>query len=278
MAKRDRAVKRKKKTAREMDRLVRMRGEPAKLWGEYKRSRDADIRNMLIEEYLPLVKYVAERVRSKLPANVELDDLSSWGIFGLMDAIEGYDMSRGVKFETYCASRIRGAILDELRAIDWVPRLIRSKANRLDAAWRELEIELRRTPTEAEVAERLGMTLGEFDDMVREASAVTVVSLSERWEETSEENKALRKLDLLEDKKATNPVAYLSRKEIVELVTRGLSRKERLIVILYYFEELTMREIGLTLDLSESRVCQLHSRIMLHLQRQLEKRRVELMS
>lgn len=276
MAKRDRAVKRKKKTAREVQRLEKMRDDPGKLWVEYKKSRDADIRNMLIEEYLSLVKYVAERVRSKLPASVELDDLAAWGVFGLMDAIEGYDMDRGVKFETYCANRIRGAILDELRSIDWVPRLIRTKANQLETAWRELETELGRTPTEAEVAKKLGMTMSEFDEMVREASAITMVSLSDRWEE-QEDNKALRKLDFLEDKKAANPIQVLSKKEVVSLVTKGLSRKERLIIILYYFEELTMREIGLALDLSESRVCQLHSRIMLHLQRQLEKRRAELM-
>ena len=277
MAKRDRAIKRKKKTPREIRKLERMRGDPGKLWTVYKRSHDGDVRNMLIEEYLAVVKYVAERIYSKLPPNFEIDDLFSWGIFGLMDAIEGFDLERGVKFETYCASRIRGAILDELRSLDWVPRIIRSKMSKLDAAWKELEVQLGRMPSEGEVAEKLGMTLKEFDETVREASAITVVSLSDKWEE-QEENKALRKLDMIEDKKAMNPISVISKKEVVNLVTRGLSRKERLIIILYYFEELTMREIGLALDLSESRVCQLHSRIMLHLQRHLETRRAELMS
>jgi RNA polymerase sigma factor for flagellar operon FliA len=277
VAKRDKAAQRRKKTAREVEKMELLRTNPDGLWAEYKKTRDADIRNIIIEEYLPLVKYVAERIRSKLPPNVEIDDLYSWGIFGLMDAIEGFDTTRGVKFETYCANRIRGAILDELRSSDWVPRLVRSKANRLDSAWRELELELGRMPSEAEVAERLGLSLAEFDEMVREASAVTMVSLSDHWEE-HEENKALRKLDLLEDKKAASPLSVLSKKEVVDFVTKGLSRKERLILILYYFEELTMKEIGLALDLSESRVCQLHSRIMIYLQRQLEKRKAELLS
>ncbi|MBI4574761.1 MAG: FliA/WhiG family RNA polymerase sigma factor [Planctomycetes bacterium] len=248
-----------------------------KLWRKYKKSPDEQTRNELMEEYLPLVKYIAERLLVKLPQNVELDDLQQAGIFGLMDAIDGFDIHRGVKFETYCTTRIRGAILDELRSLDWVPRLVRSKANQLDGAWKKLEIELGRMPTDAELADELGLSMKEYDDMVKEASAVTMVSLSEKWNER-EENKSLRKIDMLEDRKGTNPVEDLQKKEIMELVVKGLSRKERLIVLLYYFEELTMREIGLTLDLSESRVCQLHSRIITRLQMQMDKIRADLLS
>lgn len=247
-----------------------------KVWRSYKKEPTEELRNQLIEAYLPLVRYIAERLLSKLPQNVELDDLQSAGIFGLMDAIDGFDLERGVKFETYCTTRIRGAIIDELRSLDWVPRLVRSKASQLETAWREVEAEMGRMPTDPELAQHLGMTLKEFDDLVREASAVGIISMSEKWQER-ENNKALRKIDTLEDKKGMNPVDHLQKKEVMEMVIKGLSRKERLIVLLYYFEELTMREIGLTLDLSESRVCQLHSRIMLRLKMQFEKIRADLL-
>lgn len=247
------------------------------LWKDFKKTGDKDLRNTLIEKYLPLVKYIAERLLAKLPQNIELDDLTSAGIFGLMDAIEGFDLSRGVKFETYCTTRIRGAILDELRSLDWVPRIVRNKANRVETTWKNLEMELGRTPTDLEMAERLDLSLTEYEELLREASAITIVSLTDKAKE-DQGSKTLRKIDLLENKKQEDPEEELRRKEITDFITRGLSRKERLIMLLYYYEDLTMREIGATLNLSESRVCQLHSRIIFRLKNQLKKYQTELLS
>ena len=247
------------------------------VWRDFKRTGEEHLRNILIERYLPLVRYIAERLLAKLPQNIELDDLTSAGIFGLMDAVKGFDLSRGVKFETYCTTRIRGAILDELRSLDWVPRIVRNKANQIDAAWKSLEIELGRTPTDLEMAQRLNMSMGEYEELIREASAITIVSLTDKSRE-DQGTKSLRKIDLLEDKKIADPEDELKRKEITDFITKGLSPKERLIILLYYYEDLTMREIGATLNLSESRVCQLHSRIIFRLKSQLKKFQAELLS
>lgn len=245
------------------------------VWIDYKRNKSESLRNRLMEHYLPLVRYNAERVHVKLPDEVELDDLISAGIFGLMDAIEAFDLERGVKFETYCAPRIRGAILDELRSMDWVPRLVRSRAHKLDGASKELEVELGRAPTGEEIAKRLKVSMSEFEKMAKDASAVGVVSLSRKWFET-DSNKDVREIDVLEDKRGSDPVREIQRKDLKELMTRGLSRAERLIIILYYFEEMTMKEIGATLDLSESRVSQMHSSILARLRAQMADRKKEL--
>jgi RNA polymerase sigma factor for flagellar operon FliA len=247
------------------------------VWRKYKESGDQRLRNILIERYLPLVRYIAERLLAKLPQNIELDDLQSAGIFGLMDAVDGFDLERGVKFETYCTTRIRGAILDELRSLDWVPRIVRNKANRIDQAWKCLEVELGRAPTDLEMSQRLEISLQEYEGMIREASAITITSLTDKSKD-DHGSKALRKIDLLEDKKGVDPEYEVKKKEITEFITRGLSRKERLIILPYYYEDLTMREIGATLNLSESRVCQLHSRIILRLKNQLKKYQTELLS
>src|SRR5262245_20590208 len=249
----------------------------SQVWREFKKTGEERLRNILIERYLPLVRYIAERLLAKLPQNIELDDLTSAGIFGLMDAVKGFDLNRGVKFETYCTTRIRGAILAELRSLDWVPRIVRNKANRIDAAWKSLEIELGRTPTDLEMAGRLNMSIGEYEELIREASAITIVSLTDKTKE-DQGAKSLRKIDLLEDKKIVDPEDELKRKEITDFITKGLSPKERLIILLYYYEDLTMREIGATLNLSESRVCQLHSRIIFRLKSQLKKFQTELLS
>jgi RNA polymerase sigma factor FliA len=246
-----------------------------KVWDDYKSKPTEALRNMLMEHYLHLVRYNAERVHTKLPDEVELDDLMSAGIFGLMDAIDAFDMARGVKFETYCAPRIRGAILDELRSMDWVPRLVRSRAHKIDGATKALEVELGRQPTEDELALKLGVDKNEFDKMQKDSSAVGVVSLSRKWFET-DSNKDVREIDVLEDKKGTDPVREMQRRDLKELITRGLSRAERLIIVLYYFEEMTMKEIGATLDLSESRVSQMHSSILLRLKAQIADRRKEI--
>lgn len=240
------------------------------VWIEYKEVGGEQLRNHIMEQYLTLVRYIAERILVKLPQNVELDDLYSAGIFGLMDAIDGFDLERGVKFETYCTTRIRGSILDALRALDWVPRIVRNKAHRIDASYKALENELGRAPTDPEMAERLEVSHEEYEALIREASAVTMVSLNDHSSDDGD-SKSLRKIDILEDKRGVDPEDEALKREITEFITKFLSRKERLIVLLYYFEDLTMREIGKTLGLSESRVCQLHSRIVLRLRNQLKK-------
>jgi RNA polymerase sigma factor for flagellar operon FliA len=244
------------------------------VWRDYRAEPTVELRNQLVEHYLPLVKYNAERIWARLPDGVELDDMISAGVFGLMDAIDAFDLDRGVKFETYCVPRIRGAMLDELRTMDWVPRLVRSKSSKLEEARKTLEAELGRPPRSEEMAFRLGMTLEELDKLMGEATAVSLVSLSKKWYET-DSYKDVREIDILEDKKAEDPTHRLQNRDLMRLVTRGLNRNERLIIILYYYEDMTMKEIGATLNLSESRVSQMHSSIVTRLQSQLSKRRPE---
>ena len=245
------------------------------VWKEFKRdTSNQELRNRLMERYFPLVKYNGERIWQRLPDGVELDDLISAGVFGLMDAITAFDLSRGVKFETYCVPRIRGAMLDELRSMDWVPRLVRSKASKLNDATKKLEAKLGRAPTQIELAERLELSIKELEKMIRDANAVNLISLNKKWYET-DSYKDVREIDVLEDKRGEDPTRRIYKNDLMRLVTKGLNRNERLIIILYYYEELTMKEIGATLDLSESRVSQMHSSIVQRLQKQLGKRRTE---
>jgi RNA polymerase sigma factor for flagellar operon FliA len=245
------------------------------LWIDFKNDpTNQELRNRLVERYLPLVKYNGERIWARLPDGVELDDLISAGVFGLMDAIDAFDLSRGVKFETYCVPRIRGAMLDELRTMDWVPRLVRSKASKLNEAMRNLEARFGRPPTENEMAEELEISVPELEKMILDANAVNLISLNKKWYET-DSYKDVREIDILEDKKGEDPTKRVQKNDLMRLVTKGLNRNERLIIILYYYEELTMKEIGATLDLSESRVSQMHSSIVQRLKGQLQRRRPE---
>lgn len=245
------------------------------VWKQYKKDmNNVDLRNKLVEKYMPLVRYNGERIRARLPEGVELDDLISAGIFGLMDAIDAFDMERGVKFETYCVPRIRGAMLDELRTMDWVPRLVRSKASKLGEATKQLEARYGRYPTDGELSQYMGLSVEELDKLKSDASAVNLVSLNKKWYET-DSYKDVREIDILEDKKGEDPTRRIQKGDLMRLVTKGLNRNERLIIILYYYEELTMKEIGATLDLSESRVSQMHTSIVQRLQEQLGRRRPE---
>ncbi len=249
--------------------------EILEIWKVYKADQsDKELRNFLVEKYLPLVKYNGERIWARLPDGVELDDLISAGVFGLMDAIDAFDLSRGVKFETYCVPRIRGAMLDELRTMDWVPRLVRSKANKLGEAMRTCEARFGRPPTEIELAKYLQISTQELEKLISDANAVNLVSLNKKWYET-DSYKDVREIDILADKKGEDPTRRIQKTDLMRLVTKGLNRNERLIIILYYYEELTMKEIGATLDLSESRVSQMHSSIVQRLQGQLGRRRPE---
>ncbi|HEX6812187.1 MAG TPA: FliA/WhiG family RNA polymerase sigma factor [Planctomycetota bacterium] len=240
------------------------------IWKTYKRTRDENLRNTLIEYHMPLVRAIAERVLQTLPKSIELDDLSSAGTFGLMDAINGFDLSRGIKFKTYCTTRIRGSILDELRSQDWVPRLVRLKAHRLDRAIRQLEGELGRAPNQAEIASTLGISLEELQSHEAEANAKTIFSLSEKWDD-GEEEKEMEKVEILADRKSVDPVDTIQQHDALETITGSLTKKERLIILMYYYEGLTMREIGEIMELTESRVCQIHSNVMARLKAQLDR-------
>ena len=244
------------------------------VWQEFHKAHDDYYRNLLMERYRDLVRYCAERLHSKLPDKVELDDLISAGIFGLMDAIDAFDPGRGVKFETYCAPRIRGSILDELRSMDWVPRLVRARAHQLAKATHSLEMHLGRKPDEREIAEELNMDMDEFARLQRDANAASLVSLNTKCGD-EESEKDVREIDIIKDQRSEDPVIEAQKRDLKSLLTKGLSRAERLIVVLYYYEEMTMKEIGATLDLSESRVSQMHSSIVARLKAQLNTRRKE---
>ena len=244
------------------------------VWEQFHKNHDDYYRNLLMENYRNIVRYSAERLHAKLPDKVELDDLISAGIFGLMDAIDAFDPDRGVKFETYCSPRIKGSILDELRSMDWVPRLVRARAHQLSKATHSLEIHLGRKPTEEEIAEELDMSMEEFARLKRDANAVTQVSLNTKYSDGDGE-KDIREIDIIKDKRSENPVVEVQKRDLKNLLTKGLTRAERLIIILYYYEEMTMKEIGLTLDLSESRVSQMHSSIIARLKAQMNTRKKE---
>ena len=244
------------------------------IWEQFHKTGDDRFRNLIMENYRYLVKYTAERLHSKLPDKVELDDLISAGTFGLMDAIDAFDPSRGVKFETYCSPRIRGSILDELRSMDWVPRLVRARASQLTKATQSLETHFGRKPTEKETAKELDMDMEEFNRLQRDANAVSLVSLNTKYSDGDGE-KDVREIDIIKDERSQDPLTEAQKRDLKNLLTRGLTRAERLIIVLYYYEEMTMKEIGATLDLSESRVSQMHSSIVQRLKAQMNSRKKE---
>ncbi len=248
--------------------------ELEQLWQEYKKHPTQDARNLLMERFLPLVRYNAERIYTRLPDEVDIEDLMSAGLFGLKDAIEAFDLERGVKFETYCATRIRGAILDELRSMDWVPRLVRHRTSRVEGVRNRLEMRLGRKPTDEEIAIALGEDPEEVKKIVKDGSAVSMTSLN-RQRYQSDGAREVREIDVISDRTQAEPIADMQSKDLKDLLTKGLSRAERLIVVLYYYEQMTMKEIGATLDLSESRVSQMHSSILARLKAQLQHRERE---
>ena len=242
------------------------------LWVSFKATADPATRERLILHYSPLVKYVAGRVGVGLPPNIEQADLVSYGIFGLIDAIEKFDIERAIKFETYAISRIRGAIIDELRAIDWIPRSVRYKAREVEKAYAALEGELHRTPTEAEVAGRLGMSLEDLHDVFSQVSYVNVVALDELLTVGGEKGDKLSLVDTLEDTRAEDPVAAFESEETKFMLARAIDQlpeREKIVVTLYYYEGLTLAEIGRVLGVTESRICQMHTKAVLQLRGKL---------
>ncbi|HEX2839050.1 MAG TPA: FliA/WhiG family RNA polymerase sigma factor [Phycisphaerales bacterium] len=246
------------------------------VWVIYQRTRTEELRNFLMEKFLPLVRYNAERIHTRLPDEVDVEDLMSAGVFGLKDAIDALDLERKVKFETYCAPRIRGAILDELRSMDWVPRLVRHRSSKVDQARQEIEKREGRPATQDEVSRLLNVSGEEYEKLTRDSKAVTTRSLSQRTFQSDGGGREVREIDVIRDETQSNPVSDVQRRDLKDLLTKGLSRSERLIIILYYYEAMTMKEIGATLDLSESRVSQMHSSILARLKAQMLHREREL--
>lgn len=251
----------------------RPKEEIARLWEEYGRTRDLKLKNILSEEYLPIVRYVAEKMIERLPHNVQVEDLMSAGIFGLFEAVERFDLTRGVKFETYCVGRIRGSMLDELRHMDWVPRLTRARANRLEEAYAKLEKEHGRPPTDVELARELKLSVDQLDELYREVSGASLVSMQRR---SLEKDENLLGVDVMEDGKLEGPLPANVKRDLVEFCRKRLSTKERYILMMYYFEDLTLKEIGSILGLSESRVCQLHAKLISRLRAYMKHKRTEI--
>jgi RNA polymerase sigma factor FliA len=244
----------------------------ASLWREFKDTGDTSLRERLILHYSPLVKYVAGRVGVGLPPNIEQADLVSYGIFGLIDAIEKFDLERAIKFETYAISRIRGAIIDELRSIDWIPRSVRYKAREVEKAYASLEAKLRRTPTEQEVAEELDISPTELRQIFSQVSFVNVLALDELLNTGGEKGDKLSLVDTLEDSKAEDPVQAFEAEEMKYLLAGAINtlpEREKIVVTLYYYEGLTLAEIGQVLGVTESRICQMHTKAVLQLRGKL---------
>jgi RNA polymerase sigma factor for flagellar operon FliA len=243
------------------------------LWRRYKASGDERARERLVVAYSPLVKYVAGRMSSGLPAHVEEADLISYGLTGLISAIERFDLSREIKFETYAITRIRGAIIDELRTLDWVPRSVRARAREIERANMKLEARFQRAPSDEEMSSELSMTLEEFHDALLSISNSTIVALDELWNVSDSTGDSVSLLDTLPDRGAPDPQAVVDQSELRDRIAdaiAALPEREKLVVALYYYENLTLREIGEVLGVTESRVSQLHTKAVLRLRSKLQ--------
>jgi RNA polymerase sigma factor FliA len=246
--------------------------EVRSLWERYKEAGSPDVREQLILQYAPLVKYVAGRVRVGLPNSIEHGDLVSYGMFGLMDAIDRFDLDKGVKFETYAMTRIRGAIIDELRAVDWVPRSVRTKARELAKAIQHLQGKLKRTPTDEELADELGVGIEELQRMLEDVSLTSVSALDEVLG-LGEDDIAL--IDTIVDTSMVQPeerVDDSAMRRLLAEAVKDLSEREQTVIGLYYVEGLTLAQIGEVLGVTESRICQIHTKAVLSLRSELESR------
>jgi len=235
--------------------------DEVELWHEYRRTQSREIRDYFLCKYLPTVKYWADRIHSRIPRCVDVEDLRSAGIFGLMDAIDVFDPERGFTFMSFSKMRIRGSIFDELRAVDWVPRLTREREKRLSHAKIKLTEELGREPTREELIAKLEISVREFDKIVKDSSLVRMVSLSEKKNET-DSGKDVFEGDLLHDTHQVSPLIEVQKRDLREAMTKGLSRKEKLIIVLYYYEQFNQREIGDVLGVTESCVSILHKKVL----------------
>jgi len=242
------------------------------LWRTYRRTNDQALRDRLILNYAPIVKYVAGRLGSGLPAHVDEGDLVSYGLLGLISAIERFDPDRDIKFETYAIARIKGSILDELRALDWVPRSVRSRARQIERAMSELESKLRRAPTDEEIAAKVGISVEDLEDSLTDISRSSIAALDELWTISGSGGDQVALIDTIEDTEGPEPQAALDETETREALAESIAalpEREKIVITLYYYEELTLREIGDVLGVTESRVSQLHTKAILRLRSRL---------
>jgi RNA polymerase sigma factor for flagellar operon FliA len=242
------------------------------LWRRYKASGDERARERLVVAYSPLVKYVSGRMASGLPAHVDESDLISYGLVGLINAIERFDLEREIKFETYAITRIKGAIIDELRSLDWVPRSVRARAREIERANSKLEHRLQRAPTDEEMARELEMSVDDFQDALLQISNSTVAALDELWSVSDASGDQVSLLDTLQDPDAPDPANVMDATDMKDRVADAITRlpeREKLVIALYYYENLTLREIGEVLSVTESRISQLHTKAVLRLRSRL---------
>jgi RNA polymerase sigma factor for flagellar operon FliA len=242
------------------------------LWRRYKTADDQRARERLVVAYSPLVKYVAGRMAAGLPAHVDEADLISYGLGGLIAAIERFDLSREIRFETYAITRIKGSILDELRALDWVPRSVRARAREIERAHAKLEANLQRVPTDEEIAEEIGLDIDEFRDALTGIANSSITALDELWSVSDASGDTVSLLDTLQDPSAPDPERVVDANELKDRIADAIARlpeREKLVVALYYYENLTLREIGEVLGVTESRVSQLHTKAVLRLRSRL---------
>ena len=253
--------------------MAEPRLEIERVWQDYRRTRDKALRDRLILNYAPLVKYVAGRLGGGLPAHVDEGDLVSYGLLGLIGAIERFDPAREIKFETYAISRIKGSIIDELRSLDWVPRSVRSRAREIERAMLDLENRFKRPPSDEEVANEIGITVDEVQDSLTAISRSSVAALDELWQISTGGGDTVSLIDTIEDPHADDPSKAMSQTEVREALADAIQRlpeREKLVITLYYYEELTLREIGEVLSVTESRVSQLHTKAILRLKVRLQ--------
>jgi RNA polymerase sigma factor for flagellar operon FliA len=243
------------------------------LWRRFKVEGDASARERLVVAYSPLVKFVAGRLGAGLPSHVEDADLISYGLMGLIGSIERFEPERGIKFETFAMTRIRGAIIDELRSLDWVPRSVRARAREIEAAQSKLEHELQRAPSEEELAAKLGFETEELRTSLLEIANSSVYALDELWTISDSSGDSVSLLDTISDPRADDPQESLASSEIKDRLTEGIAslpEREQLVIALYYYEHLTLREIGEVLGVTESRVSQLHTKAVMRLKGALQ--------
>jgi RNA polymerase sigma factor for flagellar operon FliA len=241
------------------------------LWELYRKNKDPKIREMFVKQYAPLVKYVAGKVAVGMPHNVDFDDLVGFGVFGLIDAIEKFDPEKHVKFKTYAVTRIRGAIFDELRSIDWVPRSVRQKSREIEDTVQQLEANLGRSATDKEIADEMGMSEEEFQKTMMKVSGTSILSLNDVWY-TGEDNDTVSIVDSIESPHSMNPDAIVEKDEIKRVIVQAISElpeKEKKVLVLYYYEDLTLKEIGKVLEVTESRISQLHTKAIMRLRTKL---------
>ena len=241
------------------------------IWREYRKTKSPDLRDKIIRQYMPLVKYVAGKVGVGMPSSVEFDDLVGFGQFGLLDAIEKFDPDKNVKFKTYAVTRIRGAIFDELRQLDWVPRSVRQKSREIEDTIGDLEARLGRTASDAEIAGKLGVSEEEYQQTVMKLSGTSVLSLNDVWY-SGNDNDHMSIGDSIESPSSLNPDVIVEREEIRKIIIQAINElpeKEKMVIVLYYHEDLTFKEIGEVLEVSESRISQLHTKANLRLRAKL---------